>query len=156
RVRTSGLAAKHAHLRGFTRIVANSRRGDPPCPPPAIVPSDHLTGIGVIGDSISDEYRFYAPDRARARNWVEILAATRGLPSGGPPAAPGPVDEDQRFAYNWSQSAATTTSLMAQGQHRGLAAQVKGGAPINLAAVTIGTNDFVDGLIASRSAADMR
>ena len=41
--------------------------------------SDLIEGIGVIGDSISDEYRFYAPDRATARNWVEILASSRGL-----------------------------------------------------------------------------
>jgi hypothetical protein len=41
--------------------------------------SDHIEGIGVIDDSISDEYRFYAPDRATARNWVEILASSRGL-----------------------------------------------------------------------------
>jgi phospholipase/lecithinase/hemolysin len=120
------------------------------------VPFDRLTGIGIIGDSISDEYRFYAPDRATARNWVEILAATRGLPFGDPLVVSGRVNKDRRFAYNWSQSGATTTSLMAQGQHTGLAAQVQGGAPINLAAVTIGTNDFADALIRSRPVADMR
>ena len=36
-------------------------------------------GIGVLGDSYSDEYQFYPPHRSTARNWVEILAATRGL-----------------------------------------------------------------------------
>jgi phospholipase/lecithinase/hemolysin len=120
------------------------------------VPLHQLTGIAIIGDSISDEYRFYAPDRAAARNWVEILAATRGLPFGDPPVIPGRVNRDRRFAYNWSQSGATTTSLMSQGQHTGLAAQVIDGAPINLAAVTIGTNDFADLLIKSRSVADVR
>ena len=39
-------------------------------------------GIGVLGDSYSDEYQFYPPDRRTARNWVEILAATRGLDFG--------------------------------------------------------------------------
>ena len=34
-------------------------------------------GIGVLGDSYSDEYRFYPPDRSTARNWVEILTETR-------------------------------------------------------------------------------
>jgi hypothetical protein len=36
--------------------------------------SRRLGGVGVIGDSISDEYRFYAPDRVTARNWVEVGA----------------------------------------------------------------------------------
>ena len=43
--------------------------------------------------------------------------------------------------------------MIAQGQHTGLAAQVAGGAGINLASVTIGTNDFVDVLNTSRSVA---
>ena len=43
--------------------------------------------IGILGDSISDEYRFYAPDRVTARNWVEILAATRGVFFGDPSIA---------------------------------------------------------------------
>src|SRR4051794_15479821 len=38
--------------------------------------------IGVLGDSYSDEYEFYPPDRSTARNWVEILSATRGLDFG--------------------------------------------------------------------------
>ena len=59
------------------------------------------------------------------------------------------------LAHNWSQSGATTTSLIAQGQHTGLAAQVKAGAGIDLASVTIGSNDFVHVLNTSRSAAAM-
>ena len=47
-------------------------------------------GIGVLGDSYSDEYQFYPPHRSTARNWVEILAATRGVDfgrvEGGEPA----------------------------------------------------------------------
>jgi phospholipase/lecithinase/hemolysin len=115
--------------------------------------SETITGIGVIGDSISDEYRFYAPDRVSARNWVEILAATRELPFGDPLIANRDMAQDRRLAYNWSQSSATTTSLIAQGQHRGLAAQVADDAGINLASVTIGTNDFVHVLNTSRSVA---
>ena len=112
-----------------------------------------ITGIGVIGDSISDEYRFYAPDRVTARNWVEILATTRELPFGDPVIAKRGTAQDRRLAYNWSQSSATTTSLIAQGQHTGLADQVTDGAGINLASVTIGTNDFVHVLNTSRSVA---
>ena len=113
--------------------------------------SGWIGGVGVIGDSISDEYRFYAPDRVTARNWVEILSAVRGLDFGSPSvASPGGV-RDRRFAYNWSQSSSTTSSLMARRQHEGLAAQVAGGAPIGLAAVTVGTNDFARVLFTSRS-----
>ncbi len=79
---------------------------------------DLTEGIGVIGDSISDEYRFYAPDRATARNWVEILAASRGFYFGDPILASGGSTEDRRFAYNWSQSGATTTSLIARARSR--------------------------------------
>ena len=112
-----------------------------------------VKGIGILGDSLSDEYRFYAPDRVMARNWVEILAATRGLHFGEPFVTTHGASKDRRFAYNWSQSGATTTSLIACGQHIGLAAQVTGGAVIGLAAVTIGTNDFADVLFTTRSVA---
>ena len=44
-------------------------------------------GIGVLGDSYSDEYGFYPPDWAMTGNWVEILGATRGLDFG--PLSPG-------------------------------------------------------------------
>jgi phospholipase/lecithinase/hemolysin len=113
--------------------------------------SGWLGGVGVIGDSISDEYRFYAPDRVTARNWVEILSAARGLDFGAASIASRDGGPDRRFAYNWSQSSSTTESLMAQRQHTGLAAQVAGGAPIGLAAVTVGTNDFAHVLFTSRS-----
>jgi hypothetical protein len=119
------------------------------------IPSDLTEGIGVIGDSISDEYRFYAPDRATARNWVEILAASRGLYFGNPILASGSSTGDRRFAFNWSQSGATTTSLIARGRNAGLAAQVAGGAAISLAVITIEANDFADVLITSRSVAAM-
>ena len=48
----------------------------------AAAPADSPAGIGVLGDSYSDEYQFYPPDRSTARNWVEILATTRGLDFG--------------------------------------------------------------------------
>jgi lysophospholipase L1-like esterase len=67
----------------------------------------------------------------------------------------GGVTLDRGFAYNWSRSGATTSILMAGGQHTRLAAQVRGGAALDLAAVTIGSNDFADALITSRTAADM-
>jgi lysophospholipase L1-like esterase len=115
--------------------------------------SSILDGVGVIGDSISDEYRYYAPDRASARNWVEILAETRDFSFGG--SSVGAEGRDRRFAHNWSQSGATTGSLMSFGQEAELAVRVAGGSAINLAAVTIGANDFADVLFSSRSVAGM-
>ena len=47
--------------------------------PPAAARGEWRGGIGVLGDSYSDEYQFYPPHRSTARNWVEILAATRRL-----------------------------------------------------------------------------
>jgi hypothetical protein len=117
--------------------------------------SERIKGVGVIGDSLSDEYRFHAPHRITARNWVEILAATRGLSFGEPEIDSGRAIQERRFSYNWSRSGATTTSLIDQGQLKGLMAQVAGGSAINLAAVTVGTNDFAAVLVRSRSAAAM-
>src|SRR3954469_22183694 len=83
--------------------------------------------IGVLGDSYSDEYRFYPPDRATARNWVEILAEARGLDF-GPFSAEGRGEPRNRgYEYNWARSGATTDDLIAAGQHTGLAAQVAAG-----------------------------
>src|SRR3954451_3109113 len=84
-------------------------------------------GIGVLGDSYSDEYQFYPPDRSTARNWVEILAQRRGLDFGSFTAASRGEPRNQGFAYNWARSDAETTDLIATGQHTGLAAQVARG-----------------------------
>ena len=65
-------------------------------------------GIGVLGDSYSDEYQFYPPDRTTARNWVEILAATRGLDFGPYAAASRGEPRNQGYAFNWARSDATT------------------------------------------------
>jgi phospholipase/lecithinase/hemolysin len=146
-----GVPAHHLRIRrrSATRLAREHR----PHFSHPVAQSKAITGIGVIGDSISDEYRFYPLDRVSARNWVEILATTRELPFGDPVIANRGRAQDRRLAYNWSQSSATTTSLIAQGQHTGLAAQVTDGAGIDLASVTIGTNDFVHVLNTSRSVA---
>ena len=148
-----GVAAHHRLLpRQLEKMLPQEHR---PGRPHSVTRPNGLSGIGIIGDSISDEYRFYAPDRVTARNWVEILATMRGLPFGDPVITTRGVAQDRRFAHNWSQSGATTTSLIAQGQHTGLAAQVTDGAGIDLASVTIGTNDFVTCLNTSRSVTAM-
>jgi hypothetical protein len=102
-------------------------------------------GIGVIGDSYSDEYQFYAPDRSTARNWVEVLAATRKLDFGQFSTAPRGEPRNQGYAYNWARSDATTETMIATGQHTGLAAQVADG-DVTLAVMFIGGNDFINAL----------
>jgi phospholipase/lecithinase/hemolysin len=102
-------------------------------------------GIGVMGDSYSDEYRFYPPDRSTARNWVEILANTRGLDF-------GPYAEESRgeprnrgYAFNWARSDATSDDMIRTGQHTGLAAQVARGE-VGIVVLFIGGNDFINAM----------
>jgi hypothetical protein len=102
-------------------------------------------GIGVLGDSYSDEYQFYPPHRSRARNWVEILAATRKLNFGRFSVKTRGEPRDQGFEYNWARSDATTDDLIATGQHRGLAAQVARGE-VGLVVTFIGGNDFINAM----------
>src|SRR5947209_4962250 len=84
-------------------------------------------GIGVLGDSYSDEYQFYPPDRPTARNWVEILARARGLNFGKFSTASRGEPRNQGFAFNWSRSDAETEDMIRTGQHTGLALQVARG-----------------------------
>jgi hypothetical protein len=99
-------------------------------------------GVGVLGDSYSDEYQFYPPDRSAARNWVEILAQTRGVDFGPLALGSRGAPRHQGYAYNWARSDATTDDLIAEGQHTGLASQVRDGQ-VGLVWVFIGGNDFI-------------
>jgi hypothetical protein len=105
-------------------------------------------GIGVLGDSYSDEYQFYSPDRSKARNWVEILAETRKFNFGEFTTKSREEPRNQGYAYNWARSEATTDDMIAAGQHTGLAAQVARGE-VGLAVVFIGGNDFIAALKSS-------
>lgn len=111
-------------------------------------------GIGVLGDSYSDEYQFYAPDRAAARNWVEILAQTRGLNFGEFDARGRAEPRNQGYAYNWARSDANTDDLIRTGQHTGLAEQVARGE-VEIAVVFIGGNDFIHAMKTPDPAADL-
>ena len=106
-------------------------------------PANVLSGIGILGDSNSDEYR--ADDNRGAEyasvtfNWVEQLVLRRGLNFGtwGMRASP----RRSGFEYNWALSGATTASMLSSGQHTGLAQQIADGK-ITLVYVYIGHNDF--------------
>ena len=84
-------------------------------------------GIGVLGDSYTDEYEFYPPDRPTGRNWVEILA--RDPPAELRPALHARRGEprNQGFAFNWARRDAATEDMIRTGQLTGLAAQVSRG-----------------------------
>jgi phospholipase/lecithinase/hemolysin len=98
--------------------------------------------IGVLGDSYSDEYQFYPPDRSTAENWVEILARTRGLNFGRYSTQSRGEPRNQGFEFNWARSDATSTDLIKSGQLTGLAEQVAGGA-VSVVVIFIGGNDFI-------------
>ena len=102
-----------------------------------------ITGIGIMGDSNSDEYR--ADDNrggayaATTLNWVEQLYKSRSLNFG----SWGTWGEPRRsgFEYNWARSGATAQSLIDMNQHVGLAQQVTAGL-VSHVILYIGTNDF--------------
>ncbi|MGZ9164528.1 MAG: SGNH/GDSL hydrolase family protein [Anaerolineales bacterium] len=109
----------------------------------AINTSSRTAGIGILGDSTSDEYRaddvrggLYAESTL---NWVELLAINRGLNFGkwgtwGEPRRTG-------YEYNWARSGATTSSMISSGQHTGLARQIAEGK-VSYVIMWIGNNDF--------------
>jgi hypothetical protein len=112
-------------------------------------------GIGVLGDSYSDEYQFYPPDRTTARNWVELLAATRRLDFGPHSVDSRAEPRNQGFAFNWARSDATTSDMIRAGQHTGVAAQVARGE-VGLVAIFIGGNDFICALKSPDPPASLR
>jgi len=97
--------------------------------------------VGALGDSYTDEYRFYPPDQTLARNWVEILAATRGVNVGKLPTVSRGEPRNQGFAFNWARYDATSGNMI-QNQLPGLASQVAQGKP-TYAWIFIGGNDFL-------------
>ena len=101
----------------------------------------HAPSFGAVGDSLTDEYRFYPPDRSHARNWVENLAATRHVNFGSYTTKSRGEPRDQGFAQNWAKSAATSSDVVSS-QLAGLTHQVQSGR-VTYAAVNMGTNDFL-------------
>jgi hypothetical protein len=97
--------------------------------------------IGAVGDSITDEYLTYAPDRSRARNWVELLASTRRADFGRFSHVSRGEPRNEGFAFNWARSDATSTDAVAN-QVPGLAEQASRGR-VRYASVIVGSNDFV-------------
>jgi hypothetical protein len=103
-------------------------------------------GWGMMGDSGADEYR--ADDNRGGSygsvtfNWIELLVRFRQVDFGewGTRSAPRRTG----YEFNWARSGATSRTLITQGQHTGLAAQVQAGLVDNVV-MQIGANDFSTG-----------
>jgi len=99
-----------------------------------------LPAIGVLGDSLSDEYKTYAPDRSQARNWVELLAAKGRVNFGAYSPTSRGEPRNEGFANNWARSDATTGDMVAS-QLPGLLDAVRKGQ-VKYVSILIGDNDF--------------
>jgi lysophospholipase L1-like esterase len=97
--------------------------------------------IGALGDSYTDEYRNYPPDRNHARNWVEILAATRRINFGSVVQA-GANPASRGFSNNFAVSGATTTDMVETELPR-LLPEVASGK-LGYVTIFIGGNDFIN------------
>ena len=94
-------------------------------------------GFGAAGDSLTDEYPLGV-----SSTWVELLAATKGINFG--PQIDWGAPRNEGYEYNWARLGATSATLLAEGQHIGLAQQMAAGA-VNYAVLAIGQNDFAPG-----------
>jgi phospholipase/lecithinase/hemolysin len=113
-----------------------------------VTPATAQSGVAVLGDSLGDEYQFpinfpLGGDRRAAKNYVELLSSLRpaSFDFGPFSAASRGAPRNQGFLYDWARDGATSSELLAEGQHTGAAAQIAGGQ-VGLALVEIGGNDF--------------
>ena len=90
--------------------------------------------IGAAGDSLTDEYWIGV-----AKTWVEVLASEKGVNFG--PEGNWGEPRGEGYEYNWAKVGATSTTLLAEGQHVGLAQQFDAGA-VSYGVLAIGQNDF--------------
>jgi hypothetical protein len=96
--------------------------------------------IGAVGDSLTDPYQGYTPDRSHARNWVELLVTTHHASFGAfSPNVHGETGHPG-YAFDWAKDGAKTSDVVAN-QLAGLAGQIAKGK-VQYAAVLIGDNDF--------------
>jgi hypothetical protein len=102
-----------------------------------LMAADPITGLGVAGDSLSDEYAYES--YSYASNWVESLVKS-SVVNAGPV---GTYGEPRRsgYEYNWARVDATSGSLLSQGQPYNLSQQINAGL-VSHAVLEIGQNDF--------------
>ncbi len=102
-----------------------------------------IVGLGIAGDSLSDEYLHET--YSYARNWVELLAQEHDVNVG----EQNEVGSDERglprrdggYAFNWALAGATSETLLEDSQHTQLADQVIAGE-VSHVVLAIGQNDF--------------
>jgi hypothetical protein len=104
-----------------------------------------VTGFGMAGDSLADEY--LNETHTYAQSWVELLGEYRSgdIPLGSYKDGGGDTWGEPRrkgYEYNWGRYGATTATLLSDGQHTGLAAQITANK-VSHVAVSIGPNDFL-------------
>jgi hypothetical protein len=106
-----------------------------------------ITGIGIIGDSGSDEYRaddnraggtIYA---STTLSWVELLEKYRDLNFGAWSDTSRGKPRRKGYEYNWARSGYTSGQMISSGMHTGVAAQIRQGK-ISYVYMQIGINDF--------------
>ncbi len=119
--------------------------------------------IGSLGDSLTDEYQFYAPDRTAAQNWVEILSQSRSgeVDFGAFTTTDRGETRNQGYAQNWARSGAQAQGPDVSGAGTTFVEQYMGGftpgAPglitqaggltnVDVVTILIGGNDFVNAL----------
>jgi len=72
--------------------------------------------IASLGDSLTDEYALYPPDRTAAQNWVQTLVSLRGGQNGNPDqvdfgafsSTSRGETRNQGYAQDWARSGATS------------------------------------------------
>ncbi len=101
--------------------------------------------LGVMGDSMSDEYTDWSSFGGYAATWVEQLSKYTTVDVGPTAAEAGKASWNsprfEGFEYNWALAGATSSSVISGGQASGLASQVPAKG-ITHAILAIGANDF--------------
>lgn len=99
--------------------------------------------VAALGDSYTDEYRFYPPDQSQGRNWVEILGSLRksSLTFGKYSTRSRGEPRNQGYGLNWAEDNATSTDMV-RNQLPGLLPQVKGGQ-VKYVSIFVGGDDYL-------------
>jgi hypothetical protein len=125
--------------------------------------------IGSLGDSLTDEYQFYAPYRTAAQNWPEILSALRPtqVSFGDFSTTTRGETRNQGYAQDWARSGATSTGDDIVNAGTTIINQYEGGDPagapglltqpgglssnVDVATILIGGNDYEQAVLNSLS-----
>lgn len=106
--------------------------------------------LGIIGDSLSDEHfeSSYSTAGTYSQNWVQQLVQYNSVdvgPTAQQASQPGNTWGEPRrtgYAYNYARYADSTSTLLSDNQHTGLAGQI-GPQNIGYAVMAIGANNFL-------------